>query len=389
MTFKNVKFDDSAVMRSLEKLAVKKGLVQPETMKKEASAAPKTSLNPTGDLTQDLLKLCDGLRKAGFSKYADDVETKFVQLKKAESLYETSKETGEAFLDDAHPEGSVKLKDMDGDATVETVADIKKKIEDLVKKTPKGKLANQDFINLVKISLAEGEVGPLGIIAEQLAKGRSLWQVIDKEVDSNTSGWALQWSENFEWGTISKGIKTNLSRKPEDMTTDRIEKLFADIRKAYEFVTSRNKEDLVARLKGAFGQMLVLYGPMRKARDTYNEGQSQQLSGKPVAEEPKSGVHTIPEVNIIGAGPVEAKIEALKSKVSSFKAQVGADMELSPQEKKTALSFLDSKTAELESQAVGFANVPEMEQQSASAKFLKNVAKIEGQLQEFYNNWIA
>lgn len=389
MTFKNVKFDDSAVMRSLEKLAVKKGLVQPETMKKEASAAPKTSLKPTGDLTQDLLKLCDGLRKAGFSKYADDVETKFVQLKKAESLYETSKETGEGFLEDAHPEGSVKLKDMDGDATVETVADIKKKIEELVNKTPKGKLANQDFINLVKISLAEGEVGPLAVIAEQLAKGRTLWKTIDKEVDANTSGWALHWSENFEWGTISRNVQINLNRKPEDMTTDRIERLFADVRKAYEFVTSRNKEDLVARLKDAFGQMLVLYGPMRKARDTYNEGESKQLSGKPVANAPEKGIHTIPEVTVQGGTPVEIKIGSLKSKIGSFKAQVGADMELSAQEKKTALSFLDGKMAEVAAQETGFSSVPEMERDTASAKFLKNLGKIEAQLQQFYTNWIA
>src|SRR4051812_13432544 len=98
MTYKNTKFEDSAVMRSLEKLAVKKGLVKPEELKKEASAKPAPSFAPTQNVSQNILKLCSGLRSQGFESYANELERKFLTLKQAENM-----------MDIAHPEGSVKL----------------------------------------------------------------------------------------------------------------------------------------------------------------------------------------------------------------------------------------------------------------------------------------
>ncbi len=148
MTYKNIKFEDSAIMRSLEKLAVKKGLIEPEAMKKEASAkvAPYA---PSENLGQNILKLCSGLRERGLGKYAAEVENKFMALKTAESMVFNS------MLGDAHSEGSHDLKDMEGDATIEDLEDAHKKIQEIVNKTPKGKFAVRDALNLVKITLAQ------------------------------------------------------------------------------------------------------------------------------------------------------------------------------------------------------------------------------------------
>lgn len=143
MTYKNTKFEDSPVMRSLEKLAQKKGLIKNDPFKKEASA-PAPSYVPTENLNQNILKLCSGLRSQGFGRYASELESKFLALKSAENI-----------LEEAHPEGSVTLKDMEGDATVEDCADQKKMIEDIIKKTPKGKFGH-DIVNLVKITLGSG-----------------------------------------------------------------------------------------------------------------------------------------------------------------------------------------------------------------------------------------
>ncbi len=160
MTYKNVKFDDSAVMRSLEKLAINKGMIKPEEIKKQAASKLKLDLTPSSDLSENIMKLCSGLRAGGFNKQAEEIETKFVNLKKAEvALYELTKETGEDVVERAHPDGSHEMKGLDGDATIEDLIDISKQMRQIALKPAKGKLANNQAINLVKLVLAEDAVG--------------------------------------------------------------------------------------------------------------------------------------------------------------------------------------------------------------------------------------
>lgn len=172
MSFKHDKFDASPVMRSLEKLAISKGMMKPEVVVKQASSIK--DLTPTSDFTQNLLKLCSGLRSSGFEKQADELEVKYLQFKQAGvDIYNTSKETGEDLVDFAHPKGSHKLDGVDGDAVVETIVEQKAIIEKIVGKTPTGKLASKDIINLVKVALAE---------EDQFSK-ESLNKKIDYHVD--------------------------------------------------------------------------------------------------------------------------------------------------------------------------------------------------------------
>jgi len=120
MTFKHSKFEESAVMRSLEKLAVQKGLVKPEEIKKTANK--KTDLNPTEDFTTNILKLCKGLREAGLDNLAEDLEKNYLLHKKAEKeLYDVCGETGEDLVRQFHPEGSHQLEGVIGDSLVEDI----------------------------------------------------------------------------------------------------------------------------------------------------------------------------------------------------------------------------------------------------------------------------
>jgi len=272
MTYKNTKFEDSPVFRSLERLAVAKGLIKNDEIKKEAAAKPAPSLAPTKDLTQNILRLCSGLRAQGFMSYANDLESKFLTLKHAETI-----------MDQAHPEGSVTLPDMEGDCTVEDQEDAHKMIEDVVKKTPKGKFGN-DILNLCKIVLAqdavENESDPLNIIAKAQVEGKEYWDQVHKAVDKETSGWALQWSQSFAWNSISNRIKKRFAYKTTDMTAEAIEKQNADIKEAMAFVNDMGKESLEAGLNGLFGRLLTLYGPMRRARNQYDANLSNQRAGK-------------------------------------------------------------------------------------------------------------
>jgi hypothetical protein len=155
MTFKHVKFEDSVVMRSLEKLAKDKGLVKSEEITK--TAAPKLDLSPSGALINNVLKLCEGLRQSGLIKHADDLEEKFINYKQAQTLYEAHSEKGEDLIDRAHPKGSHHLEDVEGDeAVIETILDQQLKALDMIKKVPTGKLSNaSSIIDAVKVVLAQ------------------------------------------------------------------------------------------------------------------------------------------------------------------------------------------------------------------------------------------
>jgi hypothetical protein len=146
MTYKHIKFADSPVMRSFERVAYEKGMFknEPEMLKKEASAP---DLSPTENLMENVLKLCSGLRMHGFDKQADELETNYVMYAQA------AVEKGEDLIHDAHP----KTKHIEGiDSIFENILDKHLKFILVVNKKPSGKLASsKDIINAVKIALAD------------------------------------------------------------------------------------------------------------------------------------------------------------------------------------------------------------------------------------------
>ena len=150
MTFKHNNFEDSATMRSLTKLAREKGLIKDEPVVK--TAAPKVDLTPSDSLTENLLKLCTGLRAAGFDKHAEEVESKFVQYKQATSMYGVGDEKGEDLVHAAHPKGSHKMEDIDSkEATFEDILDKHLQFLNVVDSKPTGKLGStQEVLDAVK-----------------------------------------------------------------------------------------------------------------------------------------------------------------------------------------------------------------------------------------------
>ena len=175
MTYKNVKFHESPVMRSLERVAVEKGIIKPETIQKTASKKG-TNLAPGPNLEENIFKLCSGLREQGFSKQAIEIESKFFNLKKAVHLYDTHGETGDDLINAAHPDGSHQMKDVDGDAMIETILDKHKAMKRMIEKEPTGKqgsvkkladivksagkINNKDAINAIKIVLGQDAQEP-------------------------------------------------------------------------------------------------------------------------------------------------------------------------------------------------------------------------------------
>ncbi len=151
MTFKHINFEDSETMRSLVKLAKEKGLVKEDPLKKIASRKPKLDLRPTENLSENLMKLCSGLRASGMEKYAEELELTFIQYKQA-----AASECDNKLIQDAHPKGSPFLEGVAGDAVIETIIDEHLAMMRVVEKMPTGKLSNaKSIINAVKTSLGE------------------------------------------------------------------------------------------------------------------------------------------------------------------------------------------------------------------------------------------
>ena len=190
MTFKHDKFDDSPVMRSLEKVAREKGWVESKPLTKSANT--KLNLKPSYNLTDNILKLCSGLRQAGLDKYATDIENKYVLFKQAATMYDTHGETGEDLINAAHPKGSHHLEGLD-DAVVKTILDKHLDMVNLVNKKPTGKLTNaSEILNEVKFVLGDNKSRLISMAGDG-----------DEKTESSTSsGGVVSSAATFGIGTL-------------------------------------------------------------------------------------------------------------------------------------------------------------------------------------------
>lgn len=194
MTFKHAKFEDSVIMRSLEKVAREKGLIKDAPIQK--TAAVQIDLKPSDSLMQNILTLCAGLRAQGFDKHANELEVNFLAYKQASNaLYDTDPKAGEKQIRDAHPKGSHKLEGVEGGdlAVVETVIDEHIKLLDIVNKKPTGKLASSsDVLSAVKKVLGQAVAPPAPVAPEALGDPDALVELAIGKLNSSINAIASQ-----------------------------------------------------------------------------------------------------------------------------------------------------------------------------------------------------
>jgi hypothetical protein len=133
MSIRHIKFEESTIMRALERQAIEKGTFKNEpVIKKEASTI---SLEPSNNLFADLLKLSEGLRTKGFSKEAEVLENKILAYKTAEThLYQVFSETGDDLLEFAHPDKATVAPAENEYGVVEDLLEKHKKMVDVANK---------------------------------------------------------------------------------------------------------------------------------------------------------------------------------------------------------------------------------------------------------------
>lgn len=334
MTFKHIKFEDSVVMRSLEKLANEKGLVKKDTLAKQAAAA-KPSKPASDSLVEKVIFLCSQLRAAKFEKHAQELESKLMAYKKANTLYETSSEKGEDLVQQAHPKGSHKLQGIDSSelAIIETIVDQQLKNIKMIDKKPTGKLANHEIIKAVKFALAESK--------------DEIWSQLMNRVSFVKS----RVSQVYEALGVPYHIGNAVLDKLNDPTVDNIKAA----QKGFVMYYNRVKpglvmgvsEDLWSQWEQPLSRAGYALTEALALREKYNSITSKELTGDkmsepaPAEEEKPARMGTNPSVDQSNAFTI-----AVKSKMnmlSNWKIVINNDPENSEADKKSAMTWIQSK----------------------------------------------
>lgn len=371
MTFKHAKFEDSTVMKSLERLAQVKGLIKNDPIKKEASAPKKLDLSPTDNLTENLMKLCAGLKESGLETYSEDLASAFVLYKQAR-LYD-AEEKGEDLVNAAHPKGSHKLSDVDGDAIIETILDQQLKDLKIVNKKPTGKLSSaNDIINAVKVVFAQNSSQTLAQQAQnEINKlphlARKIRSIADKELTFTTLPWQTiieEYSNNAVLDNLN--YLKNLWRRFKNRIRPGIP------------LTGGVTEDTWISLESLFNQGYVIIDKAIKLR---TEAQ-KTLSEERRVEEQTSKI-TSP-----AASDFLNKINNTLNIITDYKTKINSDTSITNDEKSAAIEWLNKQVTKIDNLNHEFHLIPEESREEKIALLDSNLNKIIELLGKFKEKWI-
>lgn len=392
MTFKHVKFEDSPTMRALEKVAKEKGLVKPEPLKKRASVPKKPDYTPTGNLMENVLKLCAGLRNQGLVKEAAELETNYLNYKSAQTLYETSKEKGEDLIQSAHPKGSHKLEGVEGNelAVIEDILDQHMKLIQIVDKKPTGKLSTAQAIRAVKkalgISLRErfeqSINNAIALCKEVIAteKDISEWSSPPEKLfrDSLTSKWSFSIKGHLE--SMISNLQNELTQPSSEDNVKKIGRYmntFNYLIGTAENISGANKQKYLSKANSILGESTNLLKMM--------QGGTPDL---PDTQDPKPAANaiTIPEVTIQEGplGPIHRQINSLKQQLNTWSTyrSISGDAQ--------AMQWIREEIASLDDIKARMDKVPDNDEseKEAAPNFQRELADEQRSIAEFKAGWV-
>lgn len=395
MTYKNIKFDDSPVMRSLEKLAVKKGLVKPEELTKTA-AAKASPLKPTRNLDENILKLCAALRDQGFATHASEVESKFFNLKRAQTLYDTHGETGEDVINSAHPEGSHQMKGVEGDAMIETILDKRKAIENMLHKAPTGKQAaardmatlikkagrveKQAALNAVKIILAES---PGDAVARNVAvmngHVNNIVKIIKEESQNDPT---VSLGRVQAMLPLSRLFTSNQSFGPEE--AEKAKQALARAMQYLQYVDPSERGNDVDQLDRKYTFSMTSYGAWTKMLEEFNAIKTLLAQTSEASGHTGEGVSANDQYRQFTAYAKQS-LHVL----DQWKSVINVDPDNSEEDKKGANAWLDGKKQELTNFLTQFENMSIEEANTAAPGYLNALNKMIKDFGQFKKTWIG
>lgn len=149
---RHIKLPKSSVKDSFKEIALEKKWINPEQIEKKASI---NDLSLTDSLDANISKLIIGLKDSNLDKFAEEIRYHFLNYKKAENdLYNVTKNEYSKYINLAHPKGSHKMENMEGDAVVEDLYDTQSAILNLLKDKKKVKVKTAQEQSLTYASIA-------------------------------------------------------------------------------------------------------------------------------------------------------------------------------------------------------------------------------------------
>jgi hypothetical protein len=377
MTYKHIDFSSSSTMRSLVKVAQEKGWIKEEPLQKIASA-PTLDLLPSKNFTENLLKLCVGLRATGFEKQANELEVKFLQFKQANSLYDVGNETGEDLVHAAHPKGSHKMEDIDSEeATFEDILDKHMKILDVVNRKPIGKNSSvSEILGAVKRVLAqelsESDSKINGYVNGALSIINRVGNMVKNEMTVFT-----------DYEMIHNRIKEAATNPILDNLNEMVSQIDA--------MTTRIRPGswVTLGLGGITEDTWAKVEPLLNLAKRYVNGAiatrkaENEASGKSAVEQyenpdadPASKPFQLPETTI-SADPFSVKVYGLINKLKGF--QLYKNVIRSPQ----AMKWLTEEMASLEGLLTRYERAVEIGQDDAKQALVRELSEEEGYITDF------
>lgn len=378
MTFKHLKFEDSPIMRSLEKVAIEKGLVAPQFMIKQAQT--QHDFSASMNLSENIIKLCDGLRLCGLESKAEELENNYLDYKKAQTLYETSKETGEDLVHNAHPKGSHKLEGVEGDSVIETIIDQHLQALKMIDKKPTGKLYTaSEIINSVRVVLAQDTSNEAQIIAN-LNKVLNIMQRLQLIAQGDVS------LPQFGWNLYFAPVNTAIANPTIDNINKAKERFNTLHDRLKPGIIQGVTDDTWSVIKPLFGSGSAAFEKSLIARQKVNEARAKEVAGDIVDSDKPERVG----VTVVDAYGLSTSIKNALSTLNGYRAAINTDDTLEEADKNTALAWINSRSAAINNIKAQYDSLENDEEKMAAApRMLENLKKITTKFNDFYQGWIA
>ena len=367
MIYKHAKFEDSVVMRSLEKVAQEKGLVKAEPLTKTA-AAKKTDLTPTTSLLDNVLKLCSGLRERGFEKQANDLEANLVNYKVAQTMYEAFPEKGEDLIHAAHPKGSHKLEGVDAaddGAVIEDILDQHAKSVQMIEKRPTGKLSTARAISAVKTVLAQDNLNQaydaaLATLESFRSVYTSIAEMMGESADDN--------ARYFEMlKNILEGKRVGVNENFGSSLAHMIDDLKGDLEPSY---LSMSHSAFSPEQQANWGKIQKFFPTLKKYSDRFRtivDGIAKNENVTQTSQDEAEVTKMDPE------GEVSTKLTGLLARLQQYAPKVS--------KYNAGASFVNDESAEIK------ALIDKLNQEGASPALNAEVASKEKEVNDFATSW--
>jgi len=390
MTFKHTQHWDSELSRSLEKVAIAKGLIKPEpAIKKSAAVIKQADTTPTSNLMENIFKLCAGMRSNGLIKEAVEVETNYLNYKSAQTLYEAFKETGDDVIQQAHPDGSHKMEDIDSDeATFEDILDQHVKILQVMDKKPSGKLSSTaQVLRAVKIVLSQ-DVTEMStsqqesLITRNVNRADKIIQNIGPQIKNEMT------------------VYTDYQRKADAIheaslstTVDNLEEMVSQI----DALSTRIKpgswttlgfggitENTWATVEPMLTGAIRLVNSAIQARKAINAQRGAGITksiDQDSGSEQESSTLQVPETTVSG-DPLSGRLDNLIERLQSFLA-VNSVARVPGNVK-----WVNDQIAEVKAEQAKIANVPQGQRVNITPELQGNISALEQETNQFYRDWV-